>query len=100
MTEREKKSKYYQWDMKHQAMAGNSRKEHPQPCQGWGRGFESLRPLQISPRSPEGLSKAGGRHACKAARLLCRAARFRSVRVVSCSVRPACIGGVRSNDHG
>src|SRR5690349_6022148 len=23
----------------------------PRPCQGWGRGFESLRPLQISPKN-------------------------------------------------
>jgi hypothetical protein len=27
-------------------MRGNRKKSCSQPCQGWGRGFESLRPLQ------------------------------------------------------
>jgi len=32
-----------------------------QPCQGWGRGFESLRPLQFSSRESERCEKAAGR---------------------------------------
>ena len=33
-------------------MCASRRKATEQPCQGWGRGFESLRPLQISSVRP------------------------------------------------